>query len=81
MLTSRMPPFEADENPAPTGNDNESERLWRRQVADAARRAADELAAEDNPQTRRLHADLIDLVARITKADTEPPEAADPRPN
>lgn len=74
-----MPPFEAGEKPPPAGSDNDSTRLWRRQVADAARRAAEELAAEDHPQTRRLRADLIDLVARITKADTEPPESADPR--
>jgi hypothetical protein len=34
-------------------------------VADAARRAADELAGEDHPQLRQLHADLLDLEARL----------------
>ena len=80
MLRSRRPPFEADGQPSSTGSDNDSTRLWRRQVAEAARRAAEELSAEDHPELRRLHADLTDLEARLTQADTEPPEAADPRP-
>lgn len=80
MPKSRRPPFEADGQPSPTGNGNNSTRLWRRQVADAARRAAEELAAEDHPELRQLHADLIDLEARMAEADAEPPEAADPRP-
>ena len=79
MSGLRRPPFEADGQPSPTGSENDSEELWRRQVADAARRAADELSAEDHPELRRLRADLTDLEARLTESDIEPPEAADPR--
>ena len=79
MSKSRRPRFEADGQPSPIGSDNDSKELWRRQVAEAARRAADELAAADHPELRQLHADLTDLEARLTETDTEPPEAADPR--
>ena len=51
--------------------------MWRRQVAEAAGRAADDLAEDDDPQRRELSADLRALEARMT--DDQPPEAGDPR--
>ena len=78
MPRLRRPRFEADGKPSPTGSDDDAARLWRRQVAEAARFAAEELAAEDHPQLRRLHADLEDLRARLT-ADDEEIESEDPR--
>jgi len=47
--------------------------LWRRQVAEAARRAADELAPEDDPELRPLHAALKSLEARLAD-QVRPPE-------
>ena len=73
-----MPPFDADGKPFPTRSGN-GHLLWQRQLAEAAHRAAEELATEDQPQLRQLLADLRELEARLTDADTEPPEAADPR--
>jgi hypothetical protein len=61
----------------PTNSDPEAARLWRRQVAEAAGLAADELADDDRPQFRQLYADLRGLEARL--ADDEPSEAGDPR--
>ena len=51
---------------------------WRRQIAEAARHAAADLG-KDHPQLRQLHADLVDLAARMTYQDTEPSEPDDPR--
>jgi hypothetical protein len=70
-----MPPFAADGS---TSKDGEAERAWRQQLADAARRAADDLA-QDHPSLRQLHTDLVDLAERMTAEDIEPPEADDPR--
>jgi hypothetical protein len=74
-----MRPFNEDGTPPRTGDDGEAERAWRRRVAEVARRAADDLAAEDSPQLSRLHADLIDLANRLTAADSQPLEPGDPR--
>jgi hypothetical protein len=58
----------------PTSSDG-AEGDWRRQLAEAARRAADELADEDHPQLRQLHADLKELEARMNTEPAAPPEA------
>jgi hypothetical protein len=76
---SRLRRFNRDDEPPPTGNDGGAERAWRRRVAEAARRAADDLGGERSPQLSRLHADLIDLATRLTAADGAPLEADDPR--
>ena len=39
---------------------------WRRRVAEAARKAADDLAETDHPQHRQLRADLEALYERLT---------------
>ena len=79
MPRSRRPPFDADGKPSSAGSDNDADVLWRRKVAEAARLAAEDLARENHPATRQLLADLIDLEARMRDADTQPPDAADPR--
>ena len=61
----------------PTNSDPEADRLWRQQIGEAAGRAADDLAEEDNPHRRDLYTDLRALEARMT--DDEPPEADDAR--
>lgn len=74
---SRRPPFGTDGQPSPASS---AELLWRQRVAEAARLAAENLAREDHPSLRALHADLKDLEARLTD-DAEPVEADDPRQN
>lgn len=70
-----MRPFAADGQPPPADNED---RVWRRQVAEAAGRAADELAEDDDPHRRDLSAHLRALEAHMTDED-QPAEADDPR--
>ena len=79
MLESRKRPFDADAPTSSSSRDAEAERAWRRQVAAAARHAAEGLD-KDHPQLRQLHADLVDFAERMaTEAATDPPEPHDPR--
>jgi hypothetical protein len=78
VFESRKQPFDADASTSPRSRQTEAERAWRRQVAEAARHAADDLD-KDHPQLRQLHADLVDLAARLTANDTDPSEPNDPR--
>ena len=55
-----------------TAEMNPERRLWSERVADAARRAADELRALDDPAANALIEDLDGLTARL---------AAELRPN
>jgi hypothetical protein len=57
---------------------SEADRLWRQRVAEAAGRAADDVAEEDDPQRRALYTDLRALEARMTD-DDQPSDANDPR--
>jgi hypothetical protein len=75
---SRRRPFATDEQRLPT-DDGEAHRLWRQRVGEAAGRAADDLAEDDNPHRREMHADLRALEARMTDGDDQPPKANDPR--
>ena len=77
---SRTRPFDQDGPPPPTSNDDAATRAWRQRLAETARRAAEDIAKEDNRHLARLHADLIDLATRLT-ADNPPLEHDDPRRN
>jgi len=78
VFESRKRPFDGDASPSPTSRHAEAERAWRQQVGDAARRAAYGLD-KDNRELRQLHADLVDLAARLTTEDDQPAEPDDPR--
>lgn len=51
---------------ASPGDDDDATRSWRLRVAEAARRAADQLRAENHPYHRRMIADLDELHTRLT---------------
>ena len=68
-----------DGQPLSKDDNTEVDPIWRRRIAEAARRAADDLAGENDPSLRRLHADLTDLAARMTSEDTDIDESGDPR--
>lgn len=76
MPALRTRPFATD-GQSQTGS--ETDRIWQQRVAEAAGRAADDLAEEDDPQRRALYTDLRTLEARMTAGDDGPPAANDPR--
>jgi len=66
----RRPPFAEDEAPSDSTIDADLERLWRARVAEAARRAADDLREVEDLHSAQLLADLEDLHKRLSA----PPE-------